>query len=99
MTTEALTSAYNYWRLSLRRPAGANLVVRAQSHLITPMDLGPFLLGSPVQRWILMHSPLPEGLERLFPSSFGWLLRRQPPVAQVATHGTLGQLHAPLLLD
>ena len=74
VATEALAGLLHHWGLALGRPAGASLVIRAQAHLVPPVDLSPFLLSLPVQCGVPVRHPTSDGL--LLPGSLGRLLWR-----------------------
>ncbi len=86
VAAKTLAGAEHHRRLSAASVAASRLVIRTQSHLVQPMNLGlkPSCLFA--NRWVFFRQPFPHGHRILLVRSSHRLLRSQPPGSQIAPH-------------
>src|SRR5262245_9209249 len=86
VAAKTLTGARDDRRLSPPTVGASCLVVRAQPHLVTPVNYGPQLLGLPADGRVLAAQPATHRLRVPLEGPPQRLLRRQVPSLEVAPH-------------
>ena len=86
VAAEAPSCAGDHGRLTPPAPGAAGLVVGSQTHLVAPVDLGPISLCPRLNCRVFLPKPLPYHLRVSLVCAAHRLLRRESPMAQVASH-------------
>src|SRR5437660_2325101 len=95
---EALAGALDEGSLADRAPRSSGAVIGAQPHLIDPQDQGLLAVGARLDLRVALIQPARDQLRVLLERPACGLLRGEPPAAQIAPRGLLGDpdVKAPL---